>query len=150
MSNPKQRILFVDDDRYFARLYVEQLATQFVVDVVYDARHAIEALRKGIPYAAAVVDVMMPSPSGFEEATHDGMSTGIWLVKEARREIEMGNIAVVLFTNRSRREVIAACESLLLPSDLVTVSEKLAVPDVQLPFLVEAAISRARLRKPNP
>jgi|SRR5665213_962639 len=150
MSKPLNRILFIDDDRYFARLYQERLSAQFVVDVCFDVDHALVALRSDIPYLAAVVDVMMPPPNGCEEETRNGLSTGIWLVKKARKEIEAKNMAVVFFTNLLPRLIVDGCEELQLPAHLLTVTHKLAVPAQELPYLVESAITRARFREKNP
>ncbi len=143
----KGKVLFVDDDRYFTREYLGELSSRFSVDARYDATSACDALNSDIHYAAAIIDVMMPSPEGLESETRDGMSTGIWLIKKCREMIEAHNTAIVVFTNRSSQSIAAECEGLRFPHNLLTIAHKFAVPAGQLSDLVDSAISRARISK---
>lgn len=142
-----KKILFVDDDRFFAAAYVEALRDKFEVRCVYDVETALEALRADDSLSAAIVDVMMPSPNGFEAETHDGMTTGLWIIHEAREEIEKRNLPIIVFSNRGREFVKGELAHLGLPPGLVTVSSKMAVPPFELARFVESAIARSLVRK---
>jgi len=143
MSKPVNRILFIDDDKYFARIYLEKLSAHFAVDYRQDVEGALAAFQSATPYVATVVDAMMPPPEGCEMETSHGASTGIWLIKKVQKEIEERNIAVVIFTNLGAEAVIEECKRLQLPTDRLTVTSKYAVPSDMLPYLVQHAISRA-------
>lgn len=147
MAEPMKKILFVDDDRFFASAYVESLSETFKVVCVYEVRKALDILRSDDSFSAAIVDVMMPPPKGFEAETHEGASSGIWLLSEVRNEIIQRNLPVIVLSNRGSHYVEQELAVIGLPSNLITVSTKMAVPSFQLPRLVGAAIARSLQRK---
>ncbi|MCF7675008.1 MAG: response regulator [Akkermansiaceae bacterium] len=137
-----KKILFVDDDHYFARFYVDELRKFFEVVCVYEIGEALDILRADDSFSAAIVDVMMPPPIGFEAETHNGASSGIWLLNQVRNEIIQRNLPVIVLSNHTIRRIEQELDCVSLPSNLITVSSKVATEPSLLPHLVRAAIAR--------
>ena len=140
-------VLFIEDDRFWARSYVEELQT-YGFDVVFkaSAEGAIEYLESHSAVDAIVLDVMMPTPEGVAQSeTSDGQSTGVWLLKQIADLILTHRIPVWILTNRDAnqlRETINAFGDDF--SQLVTVDSKLDVRSYLLPPYLKGRIEKAR------
>ena len=67
MSEPRGRILVVEDERHLATGLKLNLEFEgFDVDIAGTARAARRALGEGTPYAAIVLDISLPDGDGFE------------------------------------------------------------------------------------
>lgn len=63
----KPHILLVDDDQALCELLAEYLESEgFTTAHVHSGEAALQALQPGHPYAAAVLDIMMPGLSGLD------------------------------------------------------------------------------------
>ena len=136
------KILFIDDDRYFARLYKENLQKVYNVVVCYDAETAVQHLQTDPDLVAAVVDVMMPPPEGHEAECHDGNTTGVWILTQCQEVIRNRPIALLLFTNRGVKHVKDEILMLTLNPKITEVRGKNSIPSDELPEAVGAIISR--------
>ena len=137
------KILFVDDDRYFANLYLEALRLElkeFEVLVCYDAVKAIEHIKNDSEIAAAILDVMMPPPAGAELETSDGNSTGVWILEQCLVEISSRRIAILLFTNQGLKYVKDEVSFLQVDPALWDVRSKNAILATDLPHTVRKMI----------
>lgn len=66
MSNPKKKILFVDDDAELRGIVKDQLATAgYALDEASDAPQAMEKLRSG-NYDLMLLDITLPGKSGMD------------------------------------------------------------------------------------
>ena len=136
------KILFVDDDRFFSSLYLEHLQSHYEVLVCYEADTALKALQNDTDIAAAVIDVMMPPPSGFEHETHDGFTTGVWILGQCRDAIAARRIPIILFTNRSVAYVEGEAAYLQIDPQLIQICAKVSVRAADLPHTVGKLIAR--------
>lgn len=60
------KLLLIDDDQELCQLLQEYLTAEgFSVDLAHDGQQALEQVQK-VPYAAIILDVMLPVRSGFE------------------------------------------------------------------------------------
>ncbi len=60
------KLLLIDDDQELCQLLQEYLTAEgFSVDLAHDGQQALEQVQK-VPYAAIILDVMLPIRSGFE------------------------------------------------------------------------------------
>ncbi len=66
MTSPQPRLLFVDEDTSFARVYAHHLQeSRYVVDIVSDSRTALSQL-KATPYQAIITEVLLPGRNGLK------------------------------------------------------------------------------------
>jgi DNA-binding response OmpR family regulator len=66
----RRSILVIDDEPYIGRIIQLKLeATPYDVDVCQDGSAALERLRTDVPVDLILLDIMMPSMSGFEVLT---------------------------------------------------------------------------------
>lgn len=138
----KQKILFIDDDRYFARLYAENLQADYEVIICYDAETAVKKIHNEPQIAAAVVDIMMPCPTGHEAECRDGNMTGVWIVTQCQAVIRDRRIALLLFTNRAPNYVKEEIQMLALDPRITEVAGKISLPAIEIAPKVGALISR--------
>jgi len=131
---PSAKILIVDDDRYFARHYIQQFKNYFIVTACYDAEHAVQLLSQPNEFIAAIIDVMMPAPKGKEDECHHGNSTGIWIIQECRNAIIAAHLPIIILTYSALSSVQFDVKFLDFPSKLVEVRSKsiLCVQDLSL------------------
>lgn len=136
------KILFIDDDKFFANDYLLQLKLHFEVIVCYEADAAVAAFRDNPDIVGAVVDVMMPPPKGREHETHDGYTTGVWVLHECRDAVIGNRIAILLFTNRNVGFVKSETAFLGINPDLCEISAKDAIDEDDLPHTLMKLIAR--------
>jgi len=97
-------ILFVDDEPYYARHYVEALEkASYEVILMESAETGLQYLREhASELSLLILDYMMPTPEGVSETdTLDGLATGRWFLRKARTLIESCNTPVLVLTNRN-------------------------------------------------
>lgn len=141
-SRMRYRILFVDDDRYFSRLYKENLEAVFDVVVCHDAERAVEQFRLDEKLVAAVVDVMLPPPVGHEAECQDGYTTGIWILEQCQDIIHKRRISLLLFTNRGSSGVKEEIKNLAFDARITEVCWKISVSATHLAAKVNQLIAK--------
>ena len=138
-------ILFVDDDRYFASVYLSCLQDYHTVTVRYEAETAVQELSNNPEIVAVVLDMMMPPPDGCAHETHDGVTTGLWILDQCRQTLIDRRIAVLIFTNRGLSYVNTELAFIGLDPNLCQVSAKSAIDAEDLPHTVSKLIDRRNL-----
>lgn len=141
MAMPK--VVFVDDDKFYAYTWIEALRERYSVDHF----SAADKARNNIPLTpkiqCIVLDVMMPTPMGVaEDETADGLETGLWLLRELRDFLQEGLIPVIVLTNRASEVIRQKIVEMNFPDDLVEVRFKLDVSSKRLPEIVRDKITR--------
>lgn len=136
------KILFIDDDRYFASEYLVELQAQFEVVVCYDAQAAINAFHSNPDIVGAVVDVMMDPPIGFSHETHEGQTTGVWIVDQVSETIIANRVVVLFFTNRMLAYVQDEIAFMELDEQLCEVRSKRSIEAKDLPHTMTKLIQR--------
>lgn len=134
-------ILFIDDEPYYARHYVEALQKSGYSVAVYDnAEGGLAHLRANATMLQLVVlDYMMPTPTGVADSdTLDGLATGRWVVRQARELLESLDLRVLILTNRNvdvvQQEIAEFAQ--LLVRGLITVLHKTETRPSILPMIV--------------
>lgn len=156
------RILFVDDDVFFAKGYLDELDKSYIPEIartVYDAEREVNGPDI---YACVILDVMMPIPEWWsddeKEASNNvmiwpdsdvldaqhGLKTGIILLRRYRQVFIERNLPVIVLTNRQKREIESEISMLGFPPGLIEVRHKLETPSFVLPNLVRDIIHRIR------
>lgn len=123
-STPLGRLLFIDDDLYYAKNYEVTLRSRFIVQVYNKAAQALDALEAPKEFCAVVLDVMMPPPRGFASATDEGNLTGIWILKKRKMNIIKWSLPIVLLTHRATDLVQEELNKIAFPEGLVTIIYK--------------------------
>jgi|GEM_PF-3390005 len=148
------RILFVDDDKFFGKPYVDCLKQQFdredAIDVCTRIADAIHYFHSHKDLSVIILDVMMPPPTPEEypaedmsDATEEGFGTGIWYLKLLRAQIIDREVRVFVLTNRNYEDVKGAVAGLSFPDGLIECDRKIAVSANKLPGRVLALLNRA-------
>ena len=115
----RRRILVVDDDPVNRQVLVNYLELRdFSVTEAHDGFEALELIRNGEPYAAVVLDVMMPGLSGYE------------VCRSIRRKIPSTQLAIIPLTAKDR------------PQDLVTGLQVGANDYLTQPFSKDVLLAR--------
>jgi putative nucleotidyltransferase with HDIG domain len=125
------QVLVVDDDDAFARTVADALLDRDIEAIaVKDPREALELARR-TPFAAAVVDLIMPDMDGLELA----------------RELRRGNPATEVVMLTGHADMRSAIEG--IRNELFDYLQKDALQSVRLRRAVRAAIARSELRAEN-
>jgi CheY-like chemotaxis protein len=143
----KDKILFVDDEVFFARPYVTELEKKFDVFLRETSDAAVAEFRGTADFMAAVVDVMMPPPEGLAVSTLDGMDTGLWILQECKEMIVARRIPVIVLTNRNSIYVKESISAMNFPPGLIIVHSKIETPKFYLPHLLEQLIASWRSKQ---
>lgn len=145
MANSK--VLFVEDDRFWARSYIAELQA-FGFDVVYarNAGDAVKLIENVLDFDAVILDVMMPTPEGVPDSTtEEGLSTGLWVLERIQQYIVPRRIAIWILTNRSLPTINEKISSMSADvRELVTANKKSEVSSMLVPPYLEAMIVRNR------
>jgi len=124
-------VLVVDDDENFARSVADALVDRDIEAVsVSDPRQALTLARQ-TPFAAAVVDLVMPEMDGLELA----------------RELRKGNPATEIVMLTGHADMRSAVEG--IRNELFDYLQKASLQSVRLRRAVRAAIARSELRAEN-
>ena len=142
----KDKILFVDDEVFFARPYVTELESKFEVSLWENSEGVVAELKANVDYCAAVIDVMMPPPNGMTAVTLEGMDTGLWILRECRDVLIARKTPVVVLTNRSAPYVKETLSNMNFTPGLIVIHSKIETPKFYLPHLVEQLVSAWRQR----
>lgn len=116
-----RRVLVVDDDRAIRGLETMLLSRSgFEVDTAANGREAARLLAGGNPYAAIVLDLMMPEMNGYDFLEHlramDGSATSKVIVvtaavRETRRRVpsDVHRVLYKPFDVDEFRDAVEAC-----------------------------------------
>lgn len=144
------RILFVDDEGFFARPYIEKLEKTFDVHFCDSADEALQRINSDNKLKVVVLDIMMPCPTGIAATvTSDGLSTGLWMLKQIRELMVGRGLPVVILTNRMLNAVQEGVDQLDLPEGLVEILPKSQTPNFLLPSKVQKMVDKWTQRSEN-
>ena len=135
-------ILFIDDEPYYARHYVESLQKAGHTVVFEDnATSGLAYLMNNASSLSLVIlDYMMPTPDGVPETdTFDGLATGRWVLRQARDLLESYDLPVLVLTNRNVETVKTEIGefTLMKVGKLIRVRHKTETSRSYLPVFVE-------------
>ena len=147
----KERILFVDDERFQQKYYISALQDDgFEVDLETDTLNALDVLVKHhAEYCCAIIDVMMfPGPPEWADLTNNGQFTGIELCVRAKDVIQ--SIPILLLSNKPPGEIkmrFARDLSDVKAAIVYDVRYKIETPSEDLPRCVRTLIARFEREK---
>lgn len=147
------RVLFIDDDRFFGAPYVsklrEQLGPSMHVDICTKIDDAVHYFHKHLELRVIVLDVMMPPPQAeayltddIAHSTEEGFATGVWYLRLLKQKLIDRQVHVFVLTNRNIDIVKVMVSALKFPPGLVECERKLAVPAEALPGRVSGLLNR--------
>ena len=125
--NDQLKLLFIDDDLFFAKQLSVEAQKHLVVNFQRKAADAVAELKKNADgYCCAVLDVMMPPPRGWEAKTGQGLYTGLEVLSRCKGEILDANLPIILLSNSEEVISRVKIEILSLPflDGLVYIQEK--------------------------
>ena len=136
------KILFVDEDLFFAQPYLETLQKKADVFIRNNALDAVDEMQnKSHEYGCVVQDIMMPAPEGWDVKTQDGLDTGIEILKVCREEIIKAKLPILVLTNRALGYTKHEIDMIDFPDGQVIVRSKIETPafllSIQVSQLVE-------------
>lgn len=138
----KPRIGFVDDDKFYALRWIDDLNELFEVVYFRSAADAHLYISSHTDLRCLVLDVMMPTPTGVPEgATAEGTETGIWLLRQLDEFIRAYPLPVIVLTNRNPDSVEENIASQDFPTGLIEVHRKLDTPRKKLRELVTRMVT---------
>ena len=124
----KEHILFVDDERFFARNYARELEHGYRVTLVCTAVEGVELIRNSTDLRAVILDVQMPTPSSVQEyETRGGIDTGIWVMRSCRKELLEKSLPILLLTNRNEDDLKKLVREMRFPETQVEIFHKMDV-----------------------
>jgi CheY-like chemotaxis protein len=132
----RHEILFVDDDRFFAIKYIENLEKQFDVHFLSEADQVIPFLEENLVVRAVVLDIMMPGPGSVaEDLVRGGLDTGLYLL-ERMQYLGTWPFPVLVITNRNPEEIRLEIGRRKITRRQVRVRQKLEAQASLLPQLL--------------
>jgi CheY-like chemotaxis protein len=144
----KKRILFIDDEPFFAEPYIQELEKSFEVILEETAIGAIDSVNSDRKWDTVILDIMMPSPENKNGITADGLDTGLWIVGEILNAILAQNTPLIIFTNRNIPRIQEFVDGLDnendIPPGLIAIRSKIETPRFILPRIVKSAVDRFR------
>ncbi len=132
----KKVVLLIDDDKMPMKFYIRALEQKgFEVKQCFEPDCALEFMQKrGTQIAVIILDIMMPPGKIYEnEETNQGLRTGVFLLKNIRKEGYCQNTPVIVLTNVKNPETLSEFEV----GPLLTVKQKMGCPPFELVKLVE-------------
>jgi CheY-like chemotaxis protein len=127
----KPRILFVDDERFAMRLYVEDLLQEYQVDFLDSVPTALEKFSEH--YDAVIIDLLMP-PASYGAEAKEGTRTGVLLFREYRKLHPA--TPVLILTNASAPAILGELQA----ESNVTIRPKLSVLPDELPNIIRGML----------
>ena len=120
----------MDDDRFFAQEFIEELRSEFTVLFHNTSEDAIRSIVEDESLDAAILDVMMDPPliAPLSEVKQ-GFSTGVWIFKKIRDHAISRRLPICLLTNRDPGTVLEEIAGLLSPRELFRVQSKEIEPE---------------------
>jgi CheY-like chemotaxis protein len=101
-----EKLLIIDDERYFARQYSRELEKFYKVTLVCSAEEGLTLLRSDLEIHALIIDIQMPTPAKVaEHETKNGVDTGIWLLCTIRNELVERRLPILILTNRREDDI---------------------------------------------
>lgn len=95
MSEEKNKIIIIDDDKFLLDMYVMKFnENHFVVNAISSADEAIEAITGGQKPDICLVDVIMPGMDGFT------------FLEELKKRNLRGDMTLIVLSNLGQREDI--------------------------------------------
>jgi DNA-binding NarL/FixJ family response regulator len=118
-----RRILLVDDEQVYSRLYVKALQLQGFMVTRSTGPRSAKALARDKQFDLFVFDLMMPAQGEFDrESTYDGMLTGACLARDIA-ELHP-DVPIIIYTMMHDPNVIEAARNILMPTKKVLVLSK--------------------------
>jgi CheY-like chemotaxis protein len=137
----KSQVLFIDDETFFARPYLEELETAFTVHVRSEIREGVSAVSSIKGIESIVLDVMMPPPDDIVDFNFDGgLNTGLWALRVLRDQLIANALPVILLTNRNLGFVRNSVDALEFPHGLIEIRYKVETPRWLLKQLVQRSM----------
>jgi glycosyltransferase involved in cell wall biosynthesis len=137
------KILFVDDDQFYAQKYISSLEAGADVTILKTAEEAwLEIRDNAANYDCISLDVMMPPPAEWSDDTLGGLFTGIEILRKCKDVLLKAQIPVFLLTNHETPTIKLAIKSVGLPDGLVTVARKIETPPSEFLDCIEALVRR--------
>lgn len=91
----KKRILIVDDDEFLLEMYAFKFKESgFDVEIAKNGAEALEIVKKRNNFAVMLLDIVMPSPDGFE------------VITSIKKNNLAPNTKIIALTNLSQKEDI--------------------------------------------
>jgi CheY-like chemotaxis protein len=143
----KRKILFVEDDRFWARSYIAELQSAgFEVVYARNAGDAVKLIEDVLDFDAVILDVMMPTPEGVPDSTtEEGLSTGLWVLECIQQYLVPRRIAVWILTNRSLPTITERVEAMpAAVRELIVANRKNEVSSMLVPPYLRGMIDRNR------
>jgi CheY-like chemotaxis protein len=123
-----EHLLFIDDERFFARQYSRELEPHYGVTICRSVKDGIDILNSGKAIDALILDIQMPTPPGVADyETRDGVDTGLWALQTYRQQLVDRALPILILTNRRPDEIEKRVHSLHFRSGQVEIFYK---PDV--------------------
>lgn len=139
----KKNVLFVDDDAFWAQLWIASLEETFDVFHFGAALPALEHLDSTNVISCVVLDVMMPTPTGVADSeTANGFETGLWILRRIARRVKTQPLPVVILTNRDTDQIDESLADFRFDQGLVVVRHKTNTNRTQLRQTVRDLITR--------
>lgn len=144
----RRKVLFVDDEKFFARPYIERLETRYEVDFCESVEGAYRRIKANREYAVLVLDLMMPPPDELmTEQIVAFVDTGLWLLEQCYDEIVLGGFPTIILTNREFPTFRERFEAIGFPEDLVEIRPKYDTSSLKL--LERVALMESRWKAEN-
>jgi DNA-binding NarL/FixJ family response regulator len=135
------RVMFLDDETFFASAYLERLQEHFDVAYFDNARDGLVALHSDTAYHALILDIMMPTT---EDTPPNILSVdmGLWLLSELKKKIMDGPLPVLVLTNRDVEHVRTHVAILGFTEGVIEVYRKIDLPAKRLPLVLQNLLHR--------
>lgn len=139
------RIVFLEDDRFYARPYVDKLRERFEVSYFDDPVDTVEFVRTNPEVDAMVVDMMMQAPRGIDpDIVNGGLSTGLWVLQQLRDHIVSRPVPVVILTHRGPESFQDELQNMKFPNDSILIARKMDTMAWRLPEIVAGHVAGNR------
>jgi CheY-like chemotaxis protein len=131
----RDHILFIDDERFFAKKYARELEKKYELTLVNSASEGLAALQTDNKISVLILDIQMPTPKDVDiYDTRNGIDTGIWLLKKYRSELIDKGMPIVILTNRKEKDIENLIKRMRYPVRQILIFHK--------PFIAFAEFAR--------